>query len=88
MCPVCTLEAMRTQMPPTEPLLAKDFRGRMSESVMQKLKFDERGLLPAIVQDAETNEANAGYAGNVVLEPFAAGVVAQGRDFGAYAACG
>jgi phosphoribosyl-AMP cyclohydrolase len=56
MCPVCTLEAMRTQMPPTEPLLAKDFRGRMSESVMQKLKFDERGLLPAIVQDAETNE--------------------------------
>jgi phosphoribosyl-ATP pyrophosphohydrolase/phosphoribosyl-AMP cyclohydrolase len=28
----------------------------MFESVIQKLKFDERGLIPAIVQDAQTSE--------------------------------
>lgn len=60
---------------------------------IDELKFDERGLIPAIVIDSESRELltlaymnreslrhNARTRADLLLEPFASGALAQGRD--------
>ena len=67
----------------------------------QELKFDEKGLIPAVVQDfytkkvltvaymnAESLDITLREKRTCFLAPFPAGAVAQGRDERQCAACG
>ena len=48
---------------------------------LDTLKFDGRGLIPAIVQDAETGKVlTLAYMNRESLVPVPAGAVAQGGD--------
>ncbi len=73
----------------------------MNEEMLKGIKFDEKGLVPVVVQDVDTHvvlmlaymnrealEQNAGNRADVLLQPQPPVPLGQGGDFGPCAADG